>query len=157
MTVAQDIRAIRDALRRQTLPQEVPVWGAYPQDFQDITLCPFTPVAGTTQWTLVRAYAVPAQKRAVVRYFGMTVPNLAANVFIRWRFLVNGSPMTSYQGSPVNFVGLSQPGNVWIQLDQENTVALEIGNVSDTAGWWACTRFVLWTWDAAPAPERGRG
>lgn len=142
-------------VRKPILPQEFAPWGSYPQDFLDLTNVPFTTTPGTTAWVDVRSFKVEAQKRAMVAYFAMTSNNDTADIFIRFRFLVNGNVLTNYQAPPVNFGIVAQPSRIWIQLEQENILTLQLGSMDDTITYAVSTRLTLWTWDLFQHPTRG--
>jgi len=136
------IRRHMDAMPGVVAPAE-----SYKQDLCDAT----TVLAGVPDtWVTARSVVVPAQKRAVVRYLAIDSNTVAAGVFIRFRFTVNGQPTLAYQSPPFIFGDLTHPSEIWFDVSQQNTLALQLRNLDMTTGYLVMTRMVLWTWDINP-------
>lgn len=155
MTLQQDLGAIRSKVMRPILPQEFAPWNAFTQDFQDLTTLAAYPMTDPLymSWVTVREYDVPQQKRAVAAYFALQSNSDIAEAFIRYRFLINNSQYWSYQAPPFSFGNLNTPSRIWIQMEQQTKLTLQLQSLDDTIPYVMATRLVLWTWDTAPHPR----
>lgn len=126
------------------MPSIEPPAASYTQDLPGAT----NVAAGDPNaWFTVVSIEVPAQKRAVVRYLALDCNTPAAPAFIRFRFTINGSPTLNYQSPPYIFGDLTHPSKIWIDVPQQNVVALQLRNLDVTTGYLVLSRLILWSWD----------
>jgi hypothetical protein len=154
ITDAQAAVAMKDLglIRRrlEALPRVFPTKEAYVQDFSDTT----TVLAGGV-WQTARTLEIPAQKRAIVKYLAMDTQNAAAAFLLRFRFVVNGTTTINYASPPYMFSNVSQPSQIWLDVDQQNVVELQFKNLDNTTSYTVNSRMIAWSWDLVIV-DRGR-
>ena len=125
-----------------------PTQDAYVQDLlTQTTVAPPLLVGDPFVWVDAVTITIPAQKKAVIKRFAMEADRPAGLYMVRWRFVINGAGGTNYQSPPVSFGTISQPSEIWIDADQQNTITLQFKNFDQTISYTLTTRIVLWSWD----------
>lgn len=173
-TAADMLGAIDYKLSRPVLPQQFMPEDAYPQVFVDQTH-----VFGTSWITVgdpqiagvgngsIQPHArdsagnfhtliVQPQKRAAIKRFAAVTDSIVGNMFIRFRFLLNGATHWNYQAPPTLFGTISNPVETWVVLDQSQNLDLQLFNLDPTVAYDVFTTLVVWTWDPEPIRRAGR-
>ena len=127
---------------RPIIPVEFPPPDAFFQD--PIRL---TTIAALAPFTTVETFRVPTNRLAIARFLGIEPNDPAALLHVRFRFLLNGSIFRNYQAPPALIGSLDVPTHIFIWLEEQNTLELQLSNVTGVGAFTVFYRLQIWWWD----------
>lgn len=136
------------------LPGEFPPRGARISAQLGLTDVPAA-VPGPLLWTNVTRnigdtnpmiFKVPPASAGFVRKFALDTNSPVGETYIRFRFIVNGSPKENYQAPPFNIGDVDDPADVWFELDGDDIFQVQLANLDTTIPYRVSTHTVMWSW-----------
>lgn len=140
-----------------TTPTLVPPDGADFVHMINLTDVPAaTSSAGPFTWTQAATFKVQESFRGVVRQFALDTNNPAGEMFVRFRFTINGAPGRNYQAPPANIGDVDDPDDVYLALKGGDVFAVELTNLDTTIPYRVTTVALVWAWRIPTALEVAR-